>query len=162
MVGIGGALVSVVLISGGRSVLTTTGTDVRGIGLAVLAGISFGGFLVMLAQTSPASGLGPLVAARAASVTILVGQLLVRRQSLAVPRPAVRLSLAAGLLDMAANVLFLVAVRIGELAVVGLLASLSPLGTVLLARILLNERLRGPQRVGTALAVGSIAVLSLR
>jgi drug/metabolite transporter (DMT)-like permease len=161
-VGLAGALVSVVLISGGRSAARLTGDDVRGLGLAVLAGVSFGGFLVMLAQTSADSGLGPLVAARCASLLILVTLVRSRRQSLLLPRGAVRLSLAAGLLDMAANVLFLVAVRLGHLAVVGLLASLSPLGTVLLARVLLNERLRGPQRVGTALAVGSIAVLSLR
>lgn len=162
MIGITGAFVSVLLISGGHSALRSTGADGRGMGLAVLAGMSFGGFLVMLSQSSPASGLGPLVAARAASLTILLGLLLLRREAVALPRPAARLSLAAGLLDMAANVAFLVAVRIGELAVVGLLASLSPLGTVLLARMLLHERLQGPQRVGTALAIGSIAVLSLR
>jgi len=161
-IGLAGALVSVILISGGRSAARLNGADVRGIGLAVLAGVCFGGFLVMLAQTSADSGLGPLVGARCASLLILVGLVRARGQSLMLPRGAVRLSVAAGLLDMAANVMFLLAVRLGDLAVVGLLASLSPLGTVLLARVLLNERLRGPQRVGTALAVGSIAVLSLR
>ena len=161
-VGLAGALASVILISGGRSAARLNGGDLRGLGMAVLAGVCFGGFLVLLAQTSAESGLGPLAAARCASLLILVGLVRARRQSLLLPRGAVRLSLAAGLLDMAANVLFLLAVRLGHLAVVGLLASLSPLGTVLLARVLLNERLRGPQRVGTALAVGSIAVLSLR
>jgi drug/metabolite transporter (DMT)-like permease len=46
--------------------------------------------------------------------------------------------------------------------VTGLLASLSPLGTVLLARILLAEKLRGTQRLGTAMAMSSVVLLTLR
>ena len=110
---------------------------------AVLAGVSFGVFLVLLAQTSRASGLWPLVGARCASLSLLVGLALVRRESLRLDRAAARLAVLAGLLDMASNVLFLVAVRGGQLALVGLLASLSPLGTVVLARLVLPRAAPG-------------------
>ena len=62
---------------------------------------------------------------------------------------------------MASNVLFLVAVRGGQLALVGLLASLSPLGTVGLARLVLRERIRAVQGVGAALAMGSVMLLAM-
>jgi drug/metabolite transporter (DMT)-like permease len=65
------------------------------------------------------------------------------------------------MLDMASNVLFLVAVRGGQLVLVGLLASLSPLGTIGLARFVLRERIRVVQGIGAALAMGSVVLLAL-
>jgi drug/metabolite transporter (DMT)-like permease len=62
---------------------------------------------------------------------------------------------------MASNMLFLVAVRGGDLALVGVLASLSPLGTVGLARLVLRERLRAVQGLGAAMALGSVVLLAL-
>jgi drug/metabolite transporter (DMT)-like permease len=128
---------------------------------AVLAGVSFGVFLVLLAQTSSGSGLWPLVGARCASLSLLAGLALVRRESLRLTGSTARLAVLAGLLDMASNVLFLVAVRGGQLALVGLLASLSPLGTVGLARLVLRERIRAIQGVGAALAMGSVMLLAM-
>ena len=90
-----------------------------------------------------------------------MGLALVRRETLACPAPSARLALLAGGLDMASNVLFLVAVRGAELALVGLLASLSPLGTVGLAHLVLRERLRAVQGLGAALAMGSVVLLAL-
>ena len=133
----------------------------RAMTYAVLAGISFGVFLVLLAETSPASGLWPLVGARGASLALLVGAALVRQESLHVAGVAARPALLAGLLDMTSNVLILVALRGGDLAVVGLLASLSPLGTIVLARLVLGERLRAVQGFGAALAMGSVMLLAV-
>ena len=128
---------------------------------SVLAGVSFGLFLVLLAQTSTASSLWPLVAARSASLALLVGLALVQRQTLDLAGPSARLALLAGVLDMASNVLFLVAVRGAELALVGLLASRSPLGTVGLAHLVLHERIRAVQGLGAVLAIGSVVLLTL-
>jgi drug/metabolite transporter (DMT)-like permease len=133
----------------------------RSMAYAVLAGISFGIFLVLLAQTSTASSLWPVVAARFASLGLLVALALARRQRLDLAGPSARLALLAGMLDMASNVLFLVAVRGGQLVLVGLLASLSPLGTVGLARLVLRERIRAVQGLGAALAMGSVLLLAL-
>jgi drug/metabolite transporter (DMT)-like permease len=85
----------------------------------------------------------------------------VRRQALQLPGPSAGLALLAGVLDMTSNVLFLVAVRGGQLALVGLLASLSPLGTIGLARLVLRERIRVIQGVGALLAMGSVLLLAL-
>ncbi|HEV2929619.1 MAG TPA: EamA family transporter [Propionibacteriaceae bacterium] len=165
----GPAAVGVVAALGSLVLLThTSGSGernrrpvARSMAYAVLAGISFGIFLVLLAQTSTASSLWPLVAARFASLGLLVALALVRRQRLDLAGPSARLALLAGMLDMASNVLFLVAVRGGQLVLVGLLASLSPLGTVGLARLVLRERIRAVQGLGAALAMGSVLLLAL-
>lgn len=162
IVGVTAALVSVVLLTR-TSTSPRQGTErvIRGMAYAVLAGISFGVFLVLLAQTSGASGLWPLVGARCASLTVLVGLALARRHSLGLTGATARLALLAGILDMASNVLFLVAVRGGDLALIGLAASMSPLGTVALAQLVLHERIRAIQGFGAALAIVSVMLLAM-
>jgi drug/metabolite transporter (DMT)-like permease len=165
----GPAAVGVVAALGSVMLLTHTsgpgspdrGPVARTMTYAVLAGVSFGFFLVLLAQSSAASSLWPLVAARSASLALLVGLALVRRQTLDLAGPSARLALLAGVLDMTSNVLFLFAIRGSELALVGLLASLSPLGTVGLAHLVLRERIRAVQGLGAALAMGSVVLLAL-
>jgi uncharacterized membrane protein len=164
----GPAAVGVVAALGSVMLLTHTsgpgspdrGPVARSMTYAVLAGVSFGFFLVLLAQSSTASRMWPLVAARSASLVLLVGLALVRRQTLDLAGPSARLALLAGVLDMTSNVLFLFAVRGAELALIGLLASLSPLGTVALARLVLRERIRAVQGLGAALAMGSVVLLA--
>jgi drug/metabolite transporter (DMT)-like permease len=165
----GPAAVGVVAALGSVMLLTHTsgpgspdrGPVARSMTYAVLAGVSFGFFLVLLAQSSTASRMWPLVAARSASLVLLVGLALVRRQTLDLAGPSARLALLAGVLDMTSNVLFLFAVRGAELALIGLLASLSPLGTVALARLVLRERIRAVQGLGAALTMGSVVLLAL-
>ena len=162
ILGVMAALVSVVLLTRVASPSPVQpARAARAMTYAVLAGISFGVFLVLLAQTSSASGLWPLVGARSASLTLLFGVALARRETLRLTSVPGGAALLAGVLDMTANVLFLMAVRGGDLAVVGLLASLSPLGTVALARLVLRERLRATQGFGAALAIGSVMLLAV-
>jgi drug/metabolite transporter (DMT)-like permease len=159
--GVVAALGSVVLLTRTSGSESARRPVARSMGYAVLAGVSFGFFLVLLAQTSATSSLWPLVAARCASLAVLVALARLRRQALHLSGPSAGLALLAGVLDMAANVLFLVAVRGGQLAMIGLLASLSPLGTVGLARLVLHERIRLIQGLGAALAMGSVVLLAL-
>ena len=75
-------------------------------------------------------------------------------------RGTVRTTLVAGILSGAANILFLLATRHGQLAIVGVLTSLYPGGTVLIARLRLAEHWTRPQVVGlltAAVAVGLVA-----
>lgn len=160
--GVAAALVSVVLVSRTKAAPRSGGRSSVGVLYAVLAGVSFGVFLVLLAQTSPTSGLWPLVGARCASLSLLAALVRARGGSLRMAGIPGRLALVSGTLDMVSNALYLVAVRGGELSVIGLLASLSPLGTILLARLVLNERIRPVQGVGAALAVGSVILLAVR
>ncbi|MFB7937622.1 EamA family transporter [Streptomyces sp. NPDC056049] len=132
----------------------------RSMALALLAGAGFGAFFVLLAHTSSETSLWPLVWARCASLSAILLFILVRRTSPALSARPARLALLSGVLDMGSSALFLVAVRDGSLAVIGLLASLYPISTVLLARMVLKERIRGIQHVGVALAVGSVVLLA--
>ena len=60
---------------------------------------------------------------------------------------------------MVANILYLLAVRRGPLSIVATLTSLYPAGTILLARIVLRERLRIVQQAGVACAVLAIVLI---
>lgn len=69
-------------------------------------------------------------------------------------RGAWTLAIACGLVDTAANVLLLVALRTsGELAIVSALTAMYPAGTVLLAALILRERIAAVQWAGLALAL---------
>ena len=119
----------------------------------------FGLFFVCLHQTGHHAGLWPLLAARLTSVPLLV--VLVWRSGHAWHRrtPGVASTvLLSGSLDMAANVLYLVALRHGMLAIVAAVAGLYPASTVMLARAHLDERLHRLQLWGLV-AAGFAAVL---
>jgi drug/metabolite transporter (DMT)-like permease len=64
-----------------------------------------------------------------------------------------------GLFDASANVFFILASRIGSLTVVSVLTALYPLGTIILARIFLKEKLARTQTIGVLLALGGSALL---
>jgi drug/metabolite transporter (DMT)-like permease len=68
---------------------------------------------------------------------------------------------AAGLFDSSANVFFLLASRTGSLTVVSVLTALYPLGTIILARIFLKERIARTQQVGIGLALAASAILAI-
>jgi uncharacterized membrane protein len=152
--------VALVAAEGGLSSLRAARLDT--VAPALAAGAGFGVFFVLLDRTGEESGLSPLVAARVVSV-LLVGTLtLAARRSLRVPRAAVPVVLLAGVGDMAANALFLVATQVGgSLAITGVLASLYPASTVVLAQVVLRERLAGVQRAGLAVAAAAVVLIAL-
>ncbi len=156
--GIGLALGAVLLIGidpAGKS------TDIRTIGRAILAGTAFGIFFIALAQTSEASGLWPLVAAR--GTTIPIAFLIAGFRGVAAPPKGRDLGLVAllGNLDMAANVAIALALQRGPLGISTVLSSLYPAFTAIAAVIVLRERPRPAQTVGIVLAMGAIVALAL-
>ncbi len=160
-VGIVLALAAVVLVSaeGGLGALS----QARPASLlpALLAGSMFGIFFVLLDRTSDGSGLTPLVTARLASVALVVVIALVTRQPLGVTRAALPLVAASGVGDMTANALFLLATQQdGQLAITGVLASLYPVSTVVLAQLVLRERLVGAQVAGLGAAVAAVVLIT--
>jgi uncharacterized membrane protein len=132
---------------------------------ALCAGVSFGGFYVLLAQTGSDGGAWPLVGQRGASVAILLGLTAVaalRRRTAALPRGrALSLSVVAGLTDFAANLAYVLATHRGLLALVAVISSLYPATTLLLARGVLNERMARQQGAGLLLAAAAVALLAL-
>jgi drug/metabolite transporter (DMT)-like permease len=158
------ALVAIALASAG-----SRGDAAAGVGLlyGLGAGVGFGLFFVAIAATPDDAGLWPLVSGRVVSVTLLVAIMLGRAGRLAGPRPArgplsgvVGLMVLCGVLDTAANVLFLLATRTGALSVSGVLVSLYPVVVVVLARLVLRERLTGLQLTGVGLALTAGALLA--
>lgn len=131
-----------------------------GVAEAVLAGIAFGVFFIVLQGTSPDAGLWPLLGARS-SVLVAGAAARVTGAPLRAARGQLCWIATAGVLDMAANVLYLVASRQGLLSVVAVLVSLYPATTVLLARVVLGERFGGVQRGGLALAAAGVALIAL-
>jgi drug/metabolite transporter (DMT)-like permease len=157
LAGLAVAPVAIWLVAGGD--LRVPDTSKRPVLLAVGAGLGFGTFFALIAQTPDDAGAVPLLAARATSVTILVLAAIVTRPG--VPAPDVLgVALVAGALDMTANGLFLWSTLDGDLAIVGALVSLFPVTTVLLAVAVLGERLDRKQLGGLALAVTAAALLS--
>jgi len=162
--GIGIALVAIVLVSqqpsGAAADLRRSRRLPPGVPHALASGVAIGVFFVALSQARPEAGLWPLVGARAAAVPICVAAGLLGGASLrGVARRTAVIASAAGVTDMSANVLYLLASQLGSLPVAVTLSSLYPASTVVLARIVLGERLHRMQMVGMACAL--VAVLCI-
>jgi drug/metabolite transporter (DMT)-like permease len=130
-----------------------------GLGLALAAGVAIGLFFVALARTDAAAGMWPLVGARVASVALFAALGIAASRSFAMSRAGLVVVIAAGMLDMLANALYLVASRIGPLSTVVTLASLYPASTVMLARFVLGERLSRLQWAGVGCALIAVVLI---
>jgi drug/metabolite transporter (DMT)-like permease len=131
------------------------------IGLAALAAAGFGAFFLLLDLS--ASGDAPawtVVAARVGGVTTLLLAAAVIRPSMRIPGDMWPALFVIGCCDIAANSLFAFATDHGLLALVAVAGSLYSAVTVLLARVFLKERLRGPQRAGVVLALSGVALIA--
>jgi drug/metabolite transporter (DMT)-like permease len=128
--------------------------------LTVGSGIAFGLNFVVIRQAPADAALWPLVFARM-SATVLVIAVAAASGNLRVPpgRP-LQLGVAAGLLDTFANVCMILALRASLLSLAGVLISLYPAATVVLAMVLLGERVTRTQRVGMVLAGASVAMIA--
>ena len=132
----------------------------RGLGLAILAGIGFGGFFIFIAQVDDRPFLAPLVAARTITLLLALAVLLAHRQR--VPAPGSNIAaLMAGGLDAGGNLGFILAQQYTRLDLAAVLVCLSPAVTVLLARIILKESVSLTQWVGVLLCIGAVALISV-
>ncbi|MGY1687378.1 EamA family transporter [Geodermatophilus sp. SYSU D00867] len=156
------ALVAVVLVAAEGGLSSLRAARLGTVAPALAAGAGFGLFFVLLDRTGGDSGLSPLLAARVVSVLLIGGLALASGRSLLVSRGVLPVVVLAGVGDMTANALFLVATQVGEkLAITGVLASLYPASTVVLAQVVLRERLAGAQRAGLAVAAAAVVLIAL-
>lgn len=166
VVGVVVALVAIVLVSSvpqaaGDADRSATAPPGRpGLVDALGAGLAFGLFFVVFDQIPAAAGLWPLVVGRVVSMALVAALTLLTGQSLRPRVGTVRLIVGAGVLDMVANVLYLLATQRGLLSVVAVLVSLYPASTVVLARIVLRERLARPQIAGLGAAAAGVALIA--
>ena len=157
-IGVVVALSAVVLVSGASS-LAEFRTR-AGMSEAVGAGIGFGIFFVLISNTS-STELWLVAFSRIASILLLLGVVVVGGIAVR-PAPGVaRLVVASGIGDVVANLLFLLAERRGLLSLVAVIASLYPATTVLLARVVLKERLSRLQRIGLGLAALGVLLIGI-
>jgi drug/metabolite transporter (DMT)-like permease len=161
MVGLGLALVAVIIVSTTTGTVEDHGMPPAAVGLSVLAGASFACSLVALSLTLPASGFAPLLVARAVGAVVMCVALIVRRREMSLDLRAARMAGAAGLLDAGANITMISAIRIGPLAVASVVGALYPVATMLLARIVLGERLKRHQAFGVALALAAVVLTAI-
>ena len=158
--GIGCALVAVVMIS-----LSFEGAGVReistkGVKEAIVSGIAIGGFFLILGLSRSSAGVDTLLAARVGSVLFLLLLVAVTRTSLRPSAGTLPALLGIGAIDMAANVMFVIAAQTGALAISAVLTSLYPASTVFLARAVLKERLQLSQKLGVGLALVGVALIA--
>ena len=160
------AVVLVAFVPGQDLTLPTLPAFLYSIG----AGLGFSGIFVFLDSTSKDSGLGPLVVMRAVGILMLLLGLLflwLRKRNqpfmerALFSKSVLWLVLLAGTGDVLGNVSFLVATREGALAISAVLTSLYPVGTILLARFVLKERIAPSQSIGIILGLGACALLAL-
>ena len=170
--GILAAITGVVLVSRPRPHPPSTGTPVRSgrvVAMALGSALGFGLFYVFVDAGTAAAGtsgsqsspLWVIAGARMSSLAILSTIALFSRRS-ALRWPGRRIGAVAlvGIGDTGANLLFAYAATTGNLAVVGVLGSLYPVATVILARWLLGERLSGGQNAGVVLALTGVGLLA--
>jgi drug/metabolite transporter (DMT)-like permease len=144
--------------------------SLKGVLMAIGSGIAIGAFLIIIDASPDDSGLVPLVMNRAANAAImftLVGVLAVIALRRGTPwqptgwRSGLRFAIACGVVDAIANAGLLLGVRLGELSVMAVLTALYPAGTIILAAIVLKERIAIVQYLGLALAIVAGGMLAL-
>ena len=155
--GIGAALGGVFLASRepGRG-----GRVAAGVGLALLAAIGFGGYFPPMHAAGEADFWWASLIFRMTSTSVILAAVAVRRPSLAVSTREVPLLALIGIGDMLGNLLFAAASTSGLVSITSVLASLYPIITVLLARLVLKERVARSQEAGIALTLAGVALIS--
>jgi len=161
LLGMALAIVSVVVVSTTTGTVEEHGMPPKAVGLSVLAGSCFAISLISLSMTSAGSGFAPLLVARVIGTLGFGIALIVRRKEMSFEVAPVRMAVFAGVLDATANITMLTAVRIGPLAVASVVGGLYPVATMLLARVVLAERLKRHQVAGVALALVAVVLTAL-
>jgi drug/metabolite transporter (DMT)-like permease len=132
----------------------------RGLGLAVVAALGFGGFFVLLAEAADQSVLWALTSARTASVPLAVVAALAVGAGLRIGREILPVVVLAGILDASANMMFAEGSQRGLVSVVAVLGSLYPVATIALASVVLKERLGPLQAAGAAIALVGVVMIA--
>ena len=157
LIGFGLAFIGIWLVTRTKN---GNGQHVRlGLGLALLAGIGFGGFLVIIAQVEGKQIFAPLVFSKLAAVALAIG--LMKSRQLSIPKLlASPIAILSGVFDAGGNIFYLFAAQFTRLDIAALLSSLYPAGTVLLSNLVLKEKLSVQQRIGVGTCLAAIMLIT--
>jgi len=131
-----------------------------GAGLAVVAALGFGCFIVGLDAGADESAPWAVVAARSTSVTLAIAAAILTSTSLRPPRRLLPTLAGVGVFDTAANVCVAFATTKGAAGIVAVLSALYPIVTVVLARLVLAEKLSVERRIGGVVALSGAALVA--
>ena len=137
-----------------------TGRFAAGVGLALVAAAGFGSFVVGIDVAADESAPWAVVVARSTSVAIAVVAALLVSTSLRPPRELLLVLVGIGVFDTGANVLVALATTYGAAGIVAVLSALYPVVTIVLARLLLDERISVSRRAGGAVALAGAALVA--
>ncbi len=157
---LGVALVLVGIVTLSREPTGGSTRVAAGAGLALVAALGFGSFVVGLDAGSDESAPWAVVAARSASVAIALLAILFTSTSLRAPRSLLPLLLGIGVFDTGANVCVAFATTKGAAGIVAVLSALYPVVTIVLARLVLREKLSRPRRAGGVVALAGAALVA--
>jgi drug/metabolite transporter (DMT)-like permease len=156
LIGFGLALAGIWLVSAASA--SEGRMSSREVVLAILAGIGFGGFLTFLGLVDPGKIFTPLIISR--SMTLCIGLLLIKLNRMPLPaltsNPA---ALLAGVLDAGGNLLYIMSRQFTRLDIAALLSSLYPASTVILAGIILKEKISFRQGIGVVICLAAIVLI---
>jgi len=162
-VGIALALIAIVIVGrGAEHDPAASVTPLHELALGAGAGIGFGIVFILFSESASGSGLWPVLIARCTSVPLLIGAVIVLRRPPRVMRSELAPVLGAGLFDVTANALIVLAIRRGLLSLVAPVASLYPATTVVLARFVLHEKIGRQRAGGLALGLVGLALIATR
>ena len=116
---------------------------------------------VIISRLSPGAVFGPLVLVRLVEAAVISGVIVLARRTWRLPRPVWLLVLLVGGLDMAGNGLFILAAQAGRLDIAAILSSLYPVATLVLAAVVLKERIVGVHAFGVLAALVAIVLVRL-
>lgn len=182
-VGIAIGLVAVVLV-GFIPEKNAVRPTLKSLLMAIGAGILIGAFLILIDQAPSDAGLAPLVSNRIVSALIMGSAIVVTMWVRAVRRQraqasidsadvtpdearssgwgaGLKLAILCGLVDGTGNALLLLGIQIGDLSVMSVLTAMYPAGTIILAAVVLKERVAPIQAIGLVLAIVAAAFLAL-
>ena len=160
------ALPAVWFISGGGGEQRDQGRP-SGLSDGLLAGFGFGLLFLALDQAGDSAGLWPLAAGQATAFALVAVIALRSQRRAATERPTVTgqtwwpLAVATGVLASAATLLFYASTTTGLLTIAAVLTSLYPAGTIVLARLVLDERISRRQGLGLALAGLAVVLITV-
>lgn len=131
-----------------------------GLGLAIIAGLGFGAYFILLAQAGTSAVFWPVVTARGAGLGLVLLILLADRKKLHGGKGDLLLMSLTGMLEGGGNAFFLLARQAGRLDVASVLSSLYTTATVVLASLLLKERMTRTQGAGVLATLLAILLIA--
>ncbi len=140
---------------------TTAAMSLRQLQLPAIAGLGFAGFFIFIDQVSDGVVFWPLVAARVVALILLASIISGKQLWQIPPRRRLPAIIMTGVFDTAGNALFAMAANVGRLDTAAVLASLYPATTVLLAWLILRERLNRTQWMGVVAALVAVMLMAL-